>query len=570
MCIANPQFRHRRLRKRRGLYLVRKRHEFRLTPWYNDPVSDASGEALYLRDEETGRFWSPTPLPARGPMPYVARHGFGYSIFEYAEDGITTELTVYVAIDAPVKFCVSRSQPLGTAPRLSVTGFWEWVLGELRHKTLMHVVTEVDPKTGALFARNSYNRNSPTASLFSTAATRRALSPATAPSSSAATARPPSPAAHDARRLSGASAPGSIRARDAGAFRAGRRAGARGRLHPRRRAATRTTRARSSSASAGRRRREQPWKRVWDFWNRTLGAVYVETPDPVGQLSGQRLAALSDARLPPLGAQRLLPIGRRLRLPRPIAGCDGAWSTPSRRCSREHLCGAAPAVPGRRRAALVAPARRPRRAHPFLRRLPLAPLRHLPLRRRTGDTGVLDEQIPFIEGRPVKPDEEVYYDLPQRSDESATLYEHCVRAIKHGLRFGAHGLPLMGCGDWNDGMNLVGEHGKGESVWLAFFLYDVLTQFAESPQAQATCLRRTLPVEAISCERNIEQHAWDGQWYRRAYFDDGEPLGSATNPECQIDSLPQSWAILSGAGDRERSRTAMEAVDQRLVRRDTG
>jgi cyclic beta-1,2-glucan glucanotransferase len=187
------------------------------------------------------------------------------------------------------------------------------------------------------------------------------------------------------------------------------------------------------------------------------------------------------------------------------------------------------------------------------------------------DTGVLDEQIPFLEGRAVKPDEESYFDLPVHSTESGTLYEHCVRAIEHGLRFGEHGLPLIGCGDWNDGLNLVGAEGKGESVWLAFFLHDVLTQFAKLAR------RRNDPAFAERCvtqaeqlRRNIEIHAWDGQWYRRAYFDNGEPLGSQMNPECQIDSLPQSWSVMTGAGDPQRVRQAMAAVEQRLIRREAG
>ncbi len=187
------------------------------------------------------------------------------------------------------------------------------------------------------------------------------------------------------------------------------------------------------------------------------------------------------------------------------------------------------------------------------------------------DTGVLDESVPFLEARPVKPEEDAYYDLPNRSEESGTLYQHCVRAIERGLNFGAHGLPLMGCGDWNDGMNLVGKEGRGESVWLAFFLYDVLTRFAELARRRndSVFAERCL-AQAGQLQQNIEQHAWDGQWYRRAYFDNGEPLGSQTNPECQIDSLPQSWSVLSGAGDPQRARQAMQAVEERLIRPDTG
>ena len=187
----------------------------------------------------------------------------------------------------------------------------------------------------------------------------------------------------------------------------------------------------------------------------------------------------------------------------------------------------------------------------------------------TGDTAVLDESVHFLEGRELNPGEEAYYDQPQRSNEIATLYEHCVRAIKHSLRFGEHQLPLMGCGDWNDGMNLVGQDGKGESVWLAWFLYKNLQQFSALARGRDDKVFADLCSEqAAQLLTNIEAHGWDGDWYRRAYFDDGTPLGSAMNDECQIDSISQSWSVISGGGDPERSRQAMAAVDKRLVRRD--
>ncbi len=455
-------------------------HEFRLTPWNNDPVSDSSGEAFYLRDEESGHFWSPTPLPSRGATPYVSRHGFGYSVFEHTERGIRSELWVYVALDAPVKFTVLKVRnESGRSRRLSATGYVEWVLGDLRPKSAMHVVTEIDPNSGALFARNPYNTEFAGRVAFFDVddATRTVSGDRTEFLGRNGTLR--NPAAMTRARLSGKSgaaldpcaaiqvpfelADGQEREI---IFRlgAGRDADDAGNL---------VHRFRGSAAARG------ALEAVWQYWNHTLGAVQVETPDPSlnvltnGWLLYQTLACRLWARsgyYQPGGA-----FGFRDQLQDVMALIHA-----EPHLVREHLlrCAARQFREGDVQHWWHPPSGRGVRTHcsdDYLW-LPLATCRYV---LSTGDTGVLDEPVHFIEGRPVNAEEDSYYDLPGRSEEAASLYEHCVRAILRGLRFGEHGLPLIGSGDWNDGMNLVGEHGKGESVWLGFFLYEVLMQFTE-------------------------------------------------------------------------------------------
>ena len=185
----------------------------------------------------------------------------------------------------------------------------------------------------------------------------------------------------------------------------------------------------------------------------------------------------------------------------------------------------------------------------------------------TGDRSILEEQVPFLQAPVLQPNQTDDYRVPEVSEATASLYEHGVRALEHGLRFGAHGLPLMGTGDWNDGMNRVGAGGKGESVWNGWFLLTILPQFAALAEERGDSERaRTYREHTESLRAAMEEQAWDGQWYRRAYFDDGTPLGSAQNEECRIDSLPQTWAMISGRAASERARQALAAADQHLVR----
>jgi cyclic beta-1,2-glucan synthetase len=544
-------------------------HEFRLTPWSDDPVQDTTGEALYIRDEQTGQFWSPTPLPARGATPYVIRHGFGYTVFEHAENGIASELWVYVAMDAPVKFSVLKLRNVSGRPRrLSVTGYVEWVLGDLRDKSLLHVQTEVDLKSGALLARNYYNTEFPDRIVFlDVNETTRTLT-GDRKEFIGRNGSLSQPAALKRARLSGKVGAGLD---PCGAMQVtfdlanGQERETSFRLGVGRNPADlQDLIQRFRRADASRVALEG----VWTHWNRTLGAVNVDTPDPSvnvlanGWLVYQVLSCRLWGRTGFYQSGGAYGFRDQLQDVMALVHAEPALT-------REHLLRAAARQfrEGDVQHWWHPPSGRGVRTHfsdDYLW-LPYATCRYVSC---VADTGVLDEKIPFLEARPVKPEEESYYDLPNRSEESATLYQHCVRAIERGLKFGEHGLPLMGCGDWNDGMNRVGNQGRGESVWLAFFLHEVLTEFAVLARSRndISFAERCI-TQAGQLEKNIEVHGWDGEWYRRAYFDNGEPLGSRTNPECQIDSIPQSWSVISGAGDVQRCRQAMDAVDKRLVRR---
>ena len=543
-------------------------HEFRLTPWKNDPVTDSSGEAMYIRDEETGHFWSPSPLTRSESSLYLCRHGFGYSVFEHNEGGIITELWVYVATDASVKFSVLKVQNKSGRPcKLSAISYVEWVLGDLRNKTFMHVNTSVDFNNSVIYATNPYNREfADRVAFLQTDDTSISITcDRTEFIGRNGTLKNP-----DALLRSQLSGKYGVALDPCAAIQVPFylapeqdreiifRLGTGRRIED---ANNLINRFRGSGPAYS------ALEAVWHHWSQTLNAVQVETPDlslnimANGWLLYQNLACRVWARTGyyqsggAYGFRDQLQDVMALIHTRPDILREHLLLFASRQFSEGDVQHWWHPPVGR--------GVRTRCSDDYLW-LPLAACRYITA---TNDTGILNEQLYFLEGRPVNPESDSYYDLPTRSEEKFSLYEHCKRSILHGFTFGDHGLPLMGTCDWNDGMNLVGNKGKGESVWLGFFLFDILNQFIKIAQLRDDNeFAELCGNNASLIQQYIENNAWDGEWYRRAYFDNGLPLGSAGNEECQIDSISQSWAVLSGAGRPDRIRMAMESVNNRLVR----
>jgi len=570
--LANPNFGSLISESGQACTWIENSHEYRLTPWSNDPIEDNHGEVFYLRDESTKQYWSPTALPSRGQGNYDVRHGFGYSVFTHDQAGIVSELTVFVALDESIKFSRLKIKNLTDQhKKLSVFAYVQWVLGDLVTKTSPYIVTNaLDDAT--VIATNYYLGSTRVAFLHACAFNATVIHKALTGDRHEFLGRNrylANPAALMNPHLSGQTGAGldpcgalqwtfEMEAHQESEFVF--MLGAENSLEE-----IHALLQRYQTLSAI----EDAYKEITDFWHKTLTTIQIQTPDvALNHLANGWLIYQT--------------ITSRLWGRTAFYQCSGAFGfrdqlqdvlafvyTKPELC-REHLllCASRQFLEGDVQHWWHPPQGRgvrTRCSDDYLW-LPYVLCHYI---ERTGDVTILDETIPFLSGRPLKPDEQSYYELPQVSNEKASMYEHAVRAITHGLHFGQHGLPFMGSGDWNDGMNLVGVKGKGESVWVGFFLYAVLQAFipfAKHQQDDAFASR--CQKESDKLRKNIEASAWDGTWYRRAYFDNGMPLGSVVNEECKIDSIAQTWAVLSKAAPKERAMQAMQSLQEWLIKPD--
>lgn len=571
--IANPRFGFQVSVEGGGYTWSASSRERQLTPWSNDPVGDRPGEVIYVRDEDSGRLWCPTALPIREEIgSYVTRHGQGYSRFEHNAHGIGLELLQYVALDDPIK--ISRLTIRNQSPRprhLSVTAYVEWVLGTSRSAAAQFVTTEVDAETRVLLARNPWSSELGSRVAFADLGGRQTAWTG------------------DRTEFLGRNGalahPAALTGRSPLSNRVGAGLDPCGALQTPLTVEPNTSveivfflgdaATREEAITLALRHRDADLDAILgavaDRWEDILGTVQVTTPDRSMDivlnhwLLYQTLACRVLARSAFYQASGAYGFRDQLQ--------DGmALAVAQPALARAHLLRAAARqfVAGDVQHWWLPPLGRGVRTHISDDRawLAYATAHYVQV---TGDLAVLDEILPFLEGPALSSGEHDAYFQPSVAEERASLFEHCARALDDSLSVGVHGLPLIGTGDWNDGMNRVGEAGRGESVWLAWFLHAALSAFAPLAEARGESTRSdTWLRHAGALREATEREAWDGEWYRRAYSDDGTPLGAAASDECQIDSIAQSWAVISGAADPVRAARAMAAVDEHLVRRGDG
>jgi cyclic beta-1,2-glucan synthetase len=571
--IANPSFGFQVSESGSGYTWSVNSRENQLTSWSNDPVSDPPGETIYVRDEETGDLWGPTALPIReGASPYVIRHGQGYTRFEHVSHGVSLELLQLVPLDASIKISrLTLTNESGRPRRLSVTAYVEWVLGVSRRAAAPFVVTEIDGKTGAMFARNAWRREFGARVAFADLGGAQTAWTADRTEFLGRNGSPDHPAALVQRhRLSGRVGAGLD---PCSALQATIElpAGGRAEVVFFLGEAASIELARELIVRYRTRDVAAVVRAVGERWDDVLGTVQVKTPDRSLDIVFNRwlLYQTLACRLWARSAfyQAGGAYGFRDQLQDVMAL---AVSAPE--LARQHVIRAAARqfVEGDVQHWWHPPGGRGVRTRisDDLLWLPYVVAQYVEV---TGDGAVLDEIVPFLDGPKLAVGQPESYFEPRASEERGTLFEHCARALDRSLTAGTHGLPLMGTGDWNDGMNEVGAEGKGESVWLGWFLHAVLSEWATLADARGEGKRAERWRRYVSeLKESLEREAWDGHWYRRAYFDDGTPLGAAVNDACRIDSIAQSWSVISAAADPARRARAMAAVDEHLVRRADG
>ncbi|MEK2646030.1 GH36-type glycosyl hydrolase domain-containing protein [Bdellovibrio sp. BCCA] len=539
--------------------------ENRLTPWSNDPVCDPPGEILYLRDEETGKIWSPTPLPIRDSGLYIIRHGQGYTKFEHSQQDISSYLNVFVPKDDSVKITHLRLKNISTRKRkISVWAYVEWVLGNQRDKSAPYIFTEVGADK-TIFAKNSYNHEfAERISFFKMLGTAKSFT-CDRKEFLGRNGHFSSPEALQRQNLSGRT---GIGLDPCGALQTMVE------IKPHEEVeitfllgqAENKTKAQELILKYQKMEAvENAYHEMCAMWDEILNVIQVKTPDQSLDFLLNRWLLYQSIVCRFWARSAFYQSGGAYGFRDQLQDCMAfVYARPA--LAREHILRAASRQfpEGDVQHWWHPPTGRGVRTHfsDDLLWLPLVVSHYI---RCSGDEGILQEKVSFIEAPLLSPEQEDAYTQPEKSALESPLLDHCLRTIDHSLKLGKHGLPLIGSGDWNDGMNRVGEKGQGESVWMAWFLIKVIEDFLPfcEPEKKAQYVN---VVEVL--KKNVEANSWDGQWYRRAYFDDGTPIGSRESEECKIDSLAQTWSILSGAGSPERQRQAMQSVWEHLVLKD--